>query len=269
MRRFALIFLLCILKNCGSTTSSNARFLVDGPSVTVTLNDSDNKNSWVDGLRPSFYCSVRSNGPPVPSIPNLKRISLAMEGQKKNVQVDAAGCLQFGRCELQIQAAYKRQQPTHLVLKLLHGRTFGLVNFSRKRLEYVAGQYQTTVGRVGLSIEPGFHVNTRDWYCRLEALTGRTKAILDLQYMQPSLAIQYKPNESNLLRPEIDLYSGKMKYQWITRLRRGTLRTTVDPSEALEWTWTDGSSSGCWVTDIRFPLNKAPASLRVRRLFRF
>ena len=135
-------------------------------------------------------------------------------------------------------------------------------------MESVAGQYQTRVGRVRVSAEPSFNLQSRDWYCRLEAMTGRTKAILDLEYMQPSLAIQYQPNESNLLRPEIDLYTGKMRYQLITRLRNGVLRTTVDPSEALELTWTDGSSNGCWVTDIRIPLNKAPALLKVRRQFR-
>ena len=74
------------------------------------------------------------------------------------------------------------------------------------------------------------------------------------------------------------LYNAKIVYQWNIRLPNGSsmIRTKVDPTSAIDVTWTDTSATdgGRWVTDFRLPLEgttlQALASdVRVRRQFNF
>ena len=110
--------------------------------------------------------------------------------------------------------------------------------------------------------------------CDVEAVTGgrgRTQAVLHCEYERPSLAVQYQPDPHNLIRPVIDLYSGKIVYQWILALRDGgSVNTRVDPDSAVTVQWTDPTAAGSWVTDVRVPLEKPlTANVRVRRQFQF
>jgi len=112
------------------------------------------------------------------------------------------------------------------------------------------------------------------WSCDVEAVTGgrgRTQAVLHCEYERPSLAVQYQPDSNNLLRPVMDLYSGKIVYQWILALRDGgSVNTRVDPDSAVTVQWTDPTAAGSWVTDVRVPLEKPlTANVRVRRQFQF
>ena len=62
-------------------------------------------------------------------------------------------------------------------------------------------------------------------------------------------------------------------YNWNVALNNGSIRTRVDPTSAIQVTWTDQSSNGKWVTDFKMPLVGAPGPLasdiRVRRQFQF
>jgi hypothetical protein len=80
--------------------------------------------------------------------------------------------------------------------------------------------------------------------------------------------------KSHVITPEISLYSGRIVYQWHIALESGSIRTKVDPTDAVYVTWTDKSTTGKWVTDLRVPLSGTvrsalATSVKVRRQFTF
>lgn len=80
--------------------------------------------------------------------------------------------------------------------------------------------------------------------------------------------------QRNIISPEISLHTAKIVYNWNIRLESGSIRTKVDPTEAIHVTWTDRSMNGRWVTDCSLPLKGTSlkalaASVRVRRQFTF
>ena len=112
--------------------------------------------------------------------------------------------------------------------------------------------------------------------CDVEAVTGgpgRTRAVLHLEYEHPTLAVQYQPTPRHLIRPVLDLFSGKMVYQWILALQKGgSLQVLVDPERDVTMQWNDPSSSnrGVWLTNVRVPLEQPwRVDVRVRRQFAF
>lgn len=79
---------------------------------------------------------------------------------------------------------------------------------------------------------------------------------------------------SNTIAPEISLHTAKILYQWNMLLDSGSLKTKVDPTSAIQVTWTDRSMNGKWVTDFSLPLkgtsvSALAADVRVRRQFTF
>jgi hypothetical protein len=79
---------------------------------------------------------------------------------------------------------------------------------------------------------------------------------------------------SNTIAPEISLYNARILYQWNIALDSGSIRTKVDPTSAIQVTWTDKSTTGKWITDVRIPLvgttlSSLSADVRVRRQFSF
>jgi hypothetical protein len=126
--------------------------------------------------------------------------------------------------------------------------------------------------------------------CRVEAVSGgaaRTKALLHLEYQNPTLTVVHTLDNRNTVAPCICLYSGRIVYQWDLRLGRGGdrdntnvnhsfLRTRVDPVSAIDFTWTDQSltDGGLWETNVRLPLEGTTlealaADVRIRRQFQF
>jgi hypothetical protein len=78
----------------------------------------------------------------------------------------------------------------------------------------------------------------------------------------------------NTIAPEISLYNARILYQWNIALDSGSIRTKVDPTSAIQVTWTDKSTTGKWITDVRIPLvgttlSSLSADVRVRRQFCF
>jgi hypothetical protein len=121
-----------------------------------------------------------------------------------------------------------------------------------------------------------------DWACQIEAVTGgygRTRAVLNLEWDAPTLSVVHQLDGRNTIAPTINLYNARIVYQWNCLLGRSGLssvRTRVDPTSAIEVTWTDQSEGGggSWVTDVRLPLEattlqKLAADVRIRRQFRF
>jgi hypothetical protein len=134
-------------------------------------------------------------------------------------------------------------------------------------------------------INPQIDLLSRDVSCPIEAVIGlRTKAIWNVEYRDPTLAILYALDDYNLIRPEIHLWTGRMTYQWIRSLsgrRGGSIHVHVDPTDSIRCSWTDpagggddysGSGGGTWITDIRLPLDRVrrlAIDVRVRRQFQF
>mmetsp|Transcript_5246 Transcript_5246/g.14739 ORF Transcript_5246/g.14739 Transcript_5246/m.14739 type:complete len:468 (+) Transcript_5246:136-1539(+) len=118
-----------------------------------------------------------------------------------------------------------------------------------------------------------------DFTCNVEARTGgagRTKAVLHLEYENPTLAVVHQLDERNTVSPEIHIYNARIKYQWDYRLGgSSSVRTQIDPHDCIAVTWTDESArdGGTWVTDLRLPLTGSLSSLaadvRIQRQFRF
>jgi hypothetical protein len=128
-------------------------------------------------------------------------------------------------------------------------------------------------------VTPTLDVLQGDGSVEVEATTGgfgRTRTILNLNYQSPTLSIVHALDERNTISPTISLYNAKIIYQWNVLFKNGSLRTKVDPTSAIEVTWTDQSANdgGLWVTDFRLPLESSigralAADIKVRRQFRF
>jgi hypothetical protein len=127
-----------------------------------------------------------------------------------------------------------------------------------------------------IKLTPSFDFFRNDTTCVMEGVTGsgRTKAILNLQWQNPTLTVVHALDERNTIAPEISLQTAKILYSWNVNLDSGTIQTKVDPTSAIHVTWTDQSMSGRWVTDFSLPLkgttvSALAANVRVRRQFTF
>ncbi|CAB9513266.1 expressed unknown protein [Seminavis robusta] len=214
--------------------------------------------------------------------------------------------------ELQVQPSYEiKAKRTNLLVQASRGTSFLLARFSVHQkmkklrdddiewevsestttpsstshhspsLEFLRASYNmqfpASASISNLRITPSLDVTKMEPSCVLEGVTGRSKAILKLNYQNPTLAVVHAIDERNTISPEISLYNARILYQWQVQLGPGSsLRTRVDPTSAIDVTWTDTSATdgGRWVTDLRLPLEgttiRALASdLRVRRQFNF
>jgi hypothetical protein len=217
--------------------------------------------------------------------------------------------------ELQVQPSYEiKAKRTNLVLQVSRGASYILARFSiskakktvrdediewdvsennlaqpnrSKRLsavDFVRASYSinfpASASVSTLRITPTLDVTKMEPSCVLEGVTGgsgRSRAILKLNYQNPTLTVVHAIDDRNTISPEISLYNAKILYQWQVQLSPdSTLRTRVDPTTAIDVTWTDTSATdgGRWITEFRLPLEgttiQALASdVRVRRQFNF
>ena len=135
----------------------------------------------------------------------------------------------------------------------------------------------TAVG--SFSITPSYDFEKEEPTCNIigKSSSGRTAAVLDLNWDNPTLSVVHALDHRNTISPEISLYDAKILYNWSVALDTGgAIKTRVDPTSAIQVTWTDESSSnngGKWVTDFKLPLVGNPGPLagdiRVRRQFVF
>jgi len=162
------------------------------------------------------------------------------------------------------------------------GTWFGLAKFANRRggkvLQFVRGSYKfnlpfSTVG--SLAITPTYDRQRELTSCHVvgKSASGRTAAMLDLNWDNPTLSVLHALDERNTISPEISLNNAKIMYNWDVALNSGSIKTRVDPTSAIEVVWTDQTEGGKWVTDFRLPLTGGPGPLagdiRVRRQFAF
>lgn len=164
------------------------------------------------------------------------------------------------------------------------GGNFGIGRFIFSRgknyLQSVKAQYNLNlpfqgIGVDSLSIIPSYNFETFLHACTMVGYSGsgRTAAILNLNWDNPTLSVKRALDARNTIQPEISLWDAKILYNWNVVLDSGSIMTRVDPTEAVQITWVDETRSGKWVTDFRLPLVSGGGTLashiRVRRQFAF
>jgi len=190
-----------------------ARFTVNGPVLTITLKDpnatSESANKWVDmsALRPNAHWSVQSWGQPLPNwIPSLRSLRASIGYNHADFSalpstVDAE--FRFAReglGELDIHPSYHlKQRQSSCLIQATKGNTanvFAQLSFGGKRmLEILRGNFMVNLpfssSLSALKVSPAFDFLHNSPSCTLEGITGsgRTKAILNLQYNDPTLSV--------------------------------------------------------------------------------
>jgi len=254
----------------------------------------------LSSLSPTLLYSIRSKSQPLPNyLPNLKSTSFTA-GYKyeelKNVPSFVEGELLFYSerlgLDLDVAPSYEVKRKQAAVAIRVGTRDDGangrgvsamvrLTNKGRKLLDYIRGSYKMSFPFQALStltITPAYDFTKAVGYepsCVMmgKSASGRTAAIVDLNWINPTLTVLHALDERNTISPEINLYDAKIMYNWNVALNNGSIRTRVDPTSAIQVTWTDQSTNGKWVTDFKMPLVGAPGPLasdiRVRRQFQF
>jgi hypothetical protein len=288
-----------------------ARFAVNGPVLTITLKDPLQGSSagtsasssqgdlsastrWLDvsELRPHLVWGIQSQQPPLPNwMPSLTGLGATVGYQYTDLKTLPSwveGTAKFSRPsgELQLEPSYEvRSGRTNLLVRVSRGASYALARLGSQQknvLESVRASVLFNLPYASVSsirLTPSIDFAKQDMACVMEAVTGgsaRTKAVLNLQYLNPTLAVVHSLDDRNTIAPEISLYNAKIIYQWTVALGNGSsLRTKVDPTSSIHVTWTDQSAAGgSWVTDCKLPLegtglHALAADVRVRRQFRF
>jgi len=165
------------------------------------------------------------------------------------------------------------------------GGCFGMARFvfsrGQQKIQSVRAQYSLNLpfhGVNSVAITPSYDFDS----IHSEALTvvgysgsGRTAAVLNLNWDNPTLSVKHALDARNTIQPEISLLDAKILYNWNVALEGGSIRTRVDPTEAVQVSWIDETRNGKWVTDFRLPLvsgsggDALASHIRVRRQFVF
>ena len=194
------------------------KFSVTGPILTVTLKEPLDEASpiesskWLDlgSLRPNILWSVSSNDPPLPNwLPALKSCRATVGYRYDDlrtapsfVESDVSFSNHVG--ELQLQPTYEvRQKRTSMVVHATKGNSYLVARFATKGkrvLEFLRGSYAASLPFASISgvrVTPSFDFVTSNPSLTVEGVTGsaRTKAILNLQYQEPTLTVVHALDE--------------------------------------------------------------------------
>lgn len=274
----------------------------DGDESEASYIDKSSNKQWIDlsSIRPNIQWNVYSRAPPLPNwFPALKSIKGSVGYQYNDVKrlpswIEGTAKLalpghETSGNELQIQPSYEvKTGRTNLLVQANQGASYLFAQLSNKQkmlLELVRASVLWNLPSASLSsirVTPSIDIIKKDIGCIIEAVTGgagKTRAVLNLEYDNPTLSILYSPNDRNLLSPQISLYTADIIYQWQVLLgsdgNHGSFVMKVDPISDIHVTWTDETrSGGSWITDVRIPLEgttlrSLAADVRVRRQFKF
>jgi hypothetical protein len=237
------------------------RFLVNGPLLTLTLKDpqqnrpdtllggKSQQKPWLDfsSLSPNALWEITSTRPPVPDwLPNLKQVAVKLGYQYHTLKrlpswVEATAKFSTSACDLILQPSYELDKDTSaLAIEATRGphRFFArLANTQKTLIDTLQGSVLVNLPYASISsvrVTPTVYVSRKDMSCKLEAITGvsgRTKAILNIERNHPSLTVVHQIDARNTIAPTIDLYTAKMIYQWNVAVQAGSsLVTKVDPT---------------------------------------
>lgn len=290
-----------------TATATATRAIQFDADPSTTLNHRFASLPWLDlsSLSPTVTWDTESLQTPLPNwLPSLKSVRASASYQYKDlkrlpswIQCTAKFATQAAEFLFQPSHEFSSNQ-TSLLLQATRGPSFLQTRWNSHRrpslfLESIRASVlfplsYTTVSSV--RVTPQYTLAERDLTCQVEATSGgfgRMRAILNLEYLNPSLSVVHALDERNTIAPTINLYNARIVYQWDSVLRSSTLdggtcsllQTKVDPAESISIKWTDQSiNGGRWITDIRVPLESIGqqgrhqgelVEIRVRRQFQF
>ena len=278
------------------------------PSSTVHLHEKEELEGhteertdrpWIDlaSLEPHVLWSIQTQQRPIPIwLPSLTAIKAGIgysynDFKRKPSRLECTGKFDLGAStELQIQPSYDlRNQRSNLLCQIARGASYLFASLEQRRLQTLKASWRWRLPSAtidSIRVSPSFqNSNNKSLLdkiaCSVQAVTGsNTKAILQLEKQNPTLSVVYALNKRNILCPTISLYDAKIVYQWDIQFASNgggsTLSTKVDPTKAVDLTWTDRSiDRGTWVTDVHVPLEEdflqtaLRAQVQVRRQFVF
>ena len=261
--------LLCCLLLLG-VSNALPRFEVNGPVVTLTLKEPSNAADDVHGrpwitdvasVRPKATWSVRTSPSPFPRLlPALKQLRADIGYEYHRLRqapssLEATARFSTSEGDLVLQPSY--DVPTRkqtLLVQASRGASYVLAKFGggaisgsssasprRSLVSFLKGSFLLNLPYASVSavrLTPSWDFLKQDLSCVIEAVTGgpaRTKAVLNLDYYNPTLTVVHALDERNTIAPEINLYNAKIVYQWDLLLgpAGSSLRTKVDPVTAI------------------------------------
>lgn len=256
----------------------------------------------LDSLAPILLYSIRTINTPLPNyMPSLKSASVTaaynyheLKNRPSTVESDVSFHSNRLKMDFDLSSTYDvRNNNQAIVIRVSKGDydgdssttngAFGLIRLvtkAKKLVNHACAQYRfglpfQTVGSI--SITPSYDFQQNKAACSIvgKSGSGRTAAILDLNWDRPSLSVVHALDERNTIQPEISLYDAKILYNWSLKLMDGSgvIKTRVDPTSAVQVTWIDITRNGKWVTDFKLPLvgigGPLAGDIRVRRQFVF
>lgn len=283
--------------------SSNAAAAGDGSDTASSSGRGtgyDTAKPWLDlsSIRPSVEWSIQSQEPPLPNwVPTLNGVKAAV-GYDYHPYAQSPptlllpswieGTVKFSRnaFEAILQPSHDfRTKRTSVVAQVSRGTSNLLARFGTRQkhlLEAATASLHMHLPYTSVSavrVTPSVDIVARNLSCRVEAVSGgaaRTKAVLNLEYNNPTLTVLHSLDARHTIAPEISLYNAKITYAWNVALAGGgSVQTKVDPISDIRISWNDPSAAGgSWTTDVRLPLEGTTmqalaADIRVRRQFRF
>lgn len=308
---FCLLFVPGVV---GGIQRQPRRIGVMGPVVTITLKEpsalksssseqqqqsnqnlKDQENLVKDpsSVRPKATWGIQTLKPPFPIwLPSLKQVRALFGYEYHRFKyrpswLETSYKFSFPVGDLWIQPTWDIEKPVALKLLFSRGNSGITTRWSGgpgRLLQSLSGSFgfdlpYTTVRTIRVTPNVDLVPSYPDVSCVVEATTGgagRTKAILNLEYNNPTLAVEHRLDERNTVRPEIAIYSARITYRWDLKLPgESNIRTIVDPLDAIHVTWTDQSAKGgYWITTLRIPLEGASisaltADVSIRKQFQF
>jgi hypothetical protein len=218
-----LILRLAIIASLlGSFLGEATKFSVTGPVLTVTLREplerkdsnegNNNNNKWLDlgSLCPNLQWSVSSDDPPLPNwFPSFKSCHATLGYRYDDIKTapsflegNARFANDFG--ELTLQPTFQvKQRKASMVVQATKGASYTVARFTTKGkrvLEFLRGSYAVSLPFASISgvrVTPSYDFVTCNLSILVEGVTGsaRTKAILNLQYQEPTLTVVHALDE--------------------------------------------------------------------------
>ena len=220
-----LIFLLT------TSCSSAGRLVSKGPVLTVTIKDPENQsyapyaddsddteilqNPWFNlgNLSPNIMWSLQTEGKPLPNwVPNWHSFRTTIGYQyellkRKPTFIEADFRFSSKRTgvDLQLQPMHEfgSQQSTLSIQASRGAAAYLMAKFATKKdrlLQMIKGCYQASLPYASLGdmrVTPSVDLTRGQASCLLEATTGsqRTKAVVNLEYNNPTLKVIHSLNE--------------------------------------------------------------------------
>jgi hypothetical protein len=241
-------------------------------------------------LSPTVLWGIRSLNPLPNYFPLLQSTSLTASYDYHDVKDKPnyiEGDMRFYsdklKLDMDIGASYSIPQETTALSLRLGGVASSFVDSSasssvllqiiiqkgKQYLNFIRGQYTWNLpssfqsALSSLTVTPTYNFPQKEAAVMLvgKSTSGRTAAILDLNWARPVLKVLHALDERNTIQPEICLYDARIMYHWAVKLNDdgSSLKMMVDPTEAVQISWIDETRNGKWVTDFRLPLVSGPA----------